>query len=147
MIKNGRPFCDECRGELVAWTREQAEETVICGWPDWRSAHKHYCQDCYDVMFDKWAEAAGFPACGNCETEPCKRGRECWDHRDPPLHWFPYETFFGELVGSTYPVDNDFDSEEPVDIEIVRSQRLQQAGHHSSQSKIIEFLEVLCAHE
>ena len=142
MIKNGRPFCDECHGELVAWTREQAEDYGFCGWDNWRTAHKHYCSSCYDVLFEKWSKAVGFPACGECETFPCKKGRDCWDRQGPPLHWFPCETFFGELVGSTYPVDNDFDSEEPVDSEIIRTQKMQQAGHQKTQTKIDCFLEV-----
>ena len=141
MIKNGRAFCEECHGELIAWTREQAEEYGWCGWSDWRTAHKHYCQTCYDALFDKWAKAVGFPACHECETFPCKRGRDCWDHRDPPLHWFPYETFFGQLVGSTYPIDMDFDSEERVDPEVLRIQKLQKAGHNADQTSIQQYME------
>lgn len=139
MIKNGRPYCDQCHGELIALTREQAEENGLCGWDDWRTALKHYCQTCYDVMFDQWSKAVGFPACHECETFPCKRGRECWDNRHPPLHVFPYETFYGELVGSTYPIKDDFESEEPVDHEIVRAQNLQQAGHDRDQVKLEVF--------
>lgn len=139
MIKNSRPYCDQCHGELIAWTREQAEENGFCGWDSWRTAHKHYCQGCYDAMFDAWAKAVDFPACGECETFPCKRGRDCWDHRDPPLHLFPYETFFGELVGSTYPIVEDFDSEESVEPEVIRTQKMQQAAHNRDQTVLEEF--------
>ena len=143
MIKNGRPYCDECHGELIALSEEQALNGFPpCGWTDYRTAHKHYCHNCYDAMFEEWVKEVGFPACHECETFPCKRGRDCWDNREPPLYLFPYETFFGELVGSTYPIDMNFDSEEPVEPEIIRSQKMQQAAHNSDQTLITKFLEV-----
>ncbi len=54
----------------------------------WRHAAKHYCEDCSDNL----VEQVGFPPCGECRTQPCTRGGDCW--AAPPLHLFPYETFW-----------------------------------------------------
>ena len=141
-VVKGIPYCDECHGELIAMTPEQAENHLFaCGWSNYKTAKKHFCQDCYDSLFEKWAKAVGFPACGECETFPCKRGRDCWDNRSPPLHWFPYESFFGELIGSSFPVDDDFDSEDPIEPEIVHWQKLQQAAHQKCQTRLLEVTE------
>ena len=91
MIKDGKPFCDGCHVELEVLNKEEALDSFPpCGWSDWRTAHKHYCHDCYDTICDK----VGFPPCDKCETHPCERGRDCW--ASPPLHIFPYETYFGD---------------------------------------------------
>lgn len=127
MIRNGAPFCDVCRQELKAWTEEEALEAVPpCGWHDWKTAAVHYCHDCADRLMDQ----AGFPPCGICETHPCERGRDCW--ATPPLHLFPYETFFGEtLFDNTY--NNDFDLEEPIEDSVRNRQKMQIAAHIAGQ--------------
>ena len=88
MIREGRPYCDKCERELHALTQEEALNDGFCGWSSWKTAHKHYCHTCSDSM---WS-----PPCGQCETHPCERGRDCW--ADPPLHLFPYETYYADPI-------------------------------------------------
>lgn len=92
MIKHDKPFCDECGKELKALTEEEALNEILgCGWVDWKTAHKHYCHNCSEKICKK----VGYPPCEICETQPCERGRDCW--ATPPLHIFPYETYYAEL--------------------------------------------------
>ena len=89
MIRNDKPYCDSCGRELRILSEEECLEDIIPhGWTDWRTAYKHYCYECSDEMWD--------PPCGICETQPCTRGRDCW--ATPPLHLFPYETYYAEEI-------------------------------------------------
>jgi hypothetical protein len=88
MIKDGLPFCDHCKRLLQPLTEEEALNEGFCGWSNWHTAHKHYCHECSDKLWN--------PPCGECETHPCERGRDCW--ANPPLHIFPYETYYADPV-------------------------------------------------
>lgn len=63
------------------------EDIIGHGWSNWRTAQVH---SCYQCSFDLWD-----PPCGECRTHRCERGIECWSH--PPLHLFPYETYYAEV--------------------------------------------------
>jgi hypothetical protein len=140
-LKNGIPYCDECHGELVRLSEEEALNNMRpMGWTNYRTATAHYCFDCYDMMFDRWADEVGFPACGECETFPCKRGRDCWDHRDPPFDWIPYETYFSDIVGKVEYVDVDCDFEELIPHEVTVRQEMRKASHHIHQMSLATFL-------
>jgi len=104
MIKHGIPHCDVCGAEL----KHAADEETHYGEDEqhgfyFTHAVKHYCEDCSDELMDK----AGYPPCGECETHPCERGRDCW--ASPPLHLFPYETFYSQkatrLTGNETKLD------------------------------------------
>ena len=89
MIKKGKPYCDGCGCELQRLSEEQCLEDIIPhGWTEWGTAHKHYCHKCPNEL---WT-----PPCGICETQPCTRGRDCW--ATPPLHLFPYETYYASGI-------------------------------------------------
>ena len=92
LIKGGKPYCDECGKELQTLSEDECLEDIMPhGWTKWETAHKHYCYGCSD----KIEEEIGYPPCDECETQPCERGRDCW--ANPPLHIFPYETYYAEL--------------------------------------------------
>jgi hypothetical protein len=86
MIKEGRPFCDDCGREMLALDDDEVEEycPAAGGFP-WERACKHYCTPCADKLWQPPCET-------ECQTQPCERGRECWWH--PQLHVWPYETYF-----------------------------------------------------
>jgi len=91
MIKHGLPHCDICGAELKYAEDEEmhyaeGEHQGLY----WTHAIVHYCIECSDELMDK----VGFPPCGECETHPCERGRDCW--ASPPLHLFPYELYVAE---------------------------------------------------
>ena len=89
MIRNGKAHCDSCGRELRRLSEEECLEDIIPhGWTDWRTAYKHYCYECPNELWD--------PPCGICETQPCHRGSDCW--ATPPLHLFPYETYYAENI-------------------------------------------------
>jgi hypothetical protein len=86
MIKEGRLFCDDCGRELLALDEEECEEYFpLAGGFPWERACKHYCAPCTDKLWQPPCET-------ECRTHPCERGGECWWH--PPLHLWPYETYF-----------------------------------------------------
>jgi hypothetical protein len=92
LIKSDKPYCDECGKELRTLSEDECLDDIMShGWTKWRSAIKHYCYDCSDKIEEK----IGYPPCDECETQPCERGRDCW--ASPPLHIFPYETYYAEL--------------------------------------------------
>lgn len=39
--------------------------------------------------------------CDICQDEPCTENRSCW--ASPPLHLFPYETYYAERVKPPAP--------------------------------------------
>jgi len=93
MISNGKPLCNECEREIEALTlEEQMEDIFPHGWSNWRTAHKHYCFDCSNLICKK----VNYPPCGECRTHPCRKGNDCW--ATPPLHIFPYETYYAERI-------------------------------------------------
>ncbi|MCW4005987.1 MAG: hypothetical protein NWF04_05250 [Candidatus Bathyarchaeota archaeon] len=98
MIKEELPFCDECGKQLTAWTTQEALSSDWGGWPDWKTAQKHYCKSCHDQIVEEWEKDADFPACGLCETYPCKQGLACWDDRCSPIEKISHKNFFGELA-------------------------------------------------
>lgn len=89
MIVNGKPCCDWC-GEMLD---AKCDLDDASGWTDWRTAKRHCCHGCEDKLLD----GSGYPPCWKCETHPCERDRDCW--ASPPLHLFPYETFFANSLG------------------------------------------------
>lgn len=128
MIKNGVPFCDYCHNELVALTREECLNDIRGhGWINWRDAQVHCCYNCSEKLWQ--------PPCEICETHPCEKGQDCWS--TPPQHLFPYETYYADVLGKTYDlIDEDFDLEEPIDIEVRQRQIMRQAGNHPNQRKL-----------
>jgi hypothetical protein len=141
MIKNGVPYCDYCNKELVALREEEALGDIEPhGWTDWRTASVHACFECYDNMWE--------PPCGECETHPCQKGRECW--ANPPLHLFPYETYFANKLGETYAWKMDAEAIEETEDEseeekkktvedaaIRRRQLMRLAGQHPNQKVLL----------
>lgn len=130
MIKNGVPVCDFCKKELVALTEEECLNDIEShGWPNWKTAEVHSCNKCFN---SKWQ-----PPCEMCDTAPCTKGRECW--ANPPLHIFPYETYFADrLNDSNLPeIDEDFDLEEPIDLEARKRQIMLKSGEHPNQTKLL----------
>lgn len=91
MILGEKVYCDSCHYEIDALNEDEANAEGFCGWTDYRTAEKHFCNDCYDWICDR----IGFPPCEECETHPCERENDCW--ASPPLHIFPYETYFADL--------------------------------------------------
>lgn len=91
MLKDGKPFCDECGKEMRIVSDEEAERT---GEPNGFGlpAHAHVCNECFDALHHAaWEDR---DPCGECETQPCKRGRDCWFE---PNIGYPYETYFADL--------------------------------------------------
>lgn len=143
MMKNGRPYCDFCHQELQALTERQCLDDIRPhGWTNYRNAENHYCFDCADNAWE--------PPCGQCNTHPCERGRDCW--ACPPLDVFPYETYYAETLKPNtfidYPTlndpdyDSEFDDEEPIEEEVLRHQRMVVASKHPHQSKLLEVQKV-----
>ncbi len=88
MILHGKPHCDVCKSELKHALDEETHYAE--GKHDgffWKSAIKHYCRECSEKLCDQ----VNYPPCGECRTQPCEKGRDCW--ASPPLHLFPYETY------------------------------------------------------
>lgn len=144
MIKGGRPFCDYCKRELEALTEEECLSDIFGhGWTNWRDARVHCCYKCSDTMWQ--------PPCGQCETHPCERGRECW--ANPPLHLFPYETYYANALGENYLSTVDLDKQPDYggeapnrslvaeDLEVRRKQKLRLAGNYPGQLPIVLFAE------
>ena len=134
MIKHDRPFCNNCKKEIQALTEDECLED-ICGhgWSNWRTAQVHYCYECSDLLWQ--------PPCGECETHPCERGRECW--ANPPLHIFPYETYYAERLENTEnlftPSLETEDREEPVEEHVLLRQRIVVAGRARGQKLLAEW--------
>ncbi|MGD6807534.1 MAG: hypothetical protein ACQCN4_11315 [Candidatus Bathyarchaeia archaeon] len=142
MIKSGVPFCNYCEKELVALTEEEALADITShGWTNWRTASVHCCFECSDKMWK--------PPCGECETHPCERGRDCW--ASPPLHLFPYETYYADRLGEepyAFEIDDtDDESEETeskdakekqLDLAVRRRQLMKLAGRHPHQKRLLE---------
>lgn len=93
MLKSGKPYCDVCLKEMLALSEDEAERSgEPHGFP-FAIAHEHYCTGCYEAMFDAaWKHR---DPCGHCETQPCKRGRDCWF--EPRLN-VAYESYIADLV-------------------------------------------------
>lgn len=147
VLKNGVPFCDKCGRELVALTEAEALADIMGhGWTDWRTAAVHYCFKCSDELWQ--------PPCGECETHPCKRGRDCW--ASPPLHLFPYETYFANALGEDYcPVvevaNSDYETLANLEAEgpdlvmdVRRRQNMRIAGLHPKQKKLFVIVGGFC---
>ena len=141
MIKSGRPFCDRCNREIQALTEQECLDDIIPhGWTNWKTAEYHYCFKCSDELWQ--------PPCGECETHPCMKGRDCW--ANPPLHIFPYETYYASALGEDYMLtidedDPDFgesvaedDVERDLDDQVRRIQRLKVAGMNPKQKHLLE---------
>jgi len=83
------PICDDCGMPLKLYREDgfyDGEEN------EWESAPLHRCSICDQQYFDAcWQEA---DPCGNCRTQPCERGGDCW--WNPPLHLFPYLHYVAE---------------------------------------------------
>jgi hypothetical protein len=89
MIQNDKPVCDYCKKIMVASSTNSSGDEL---WP-WKHALAHCCESCFDKLFDEvWNER---DPCGECETQPCERGRECWFE---PNLGLPYETYFNEIA-------------------------------------------------
>jgi len=100
MLIAGHVFCDNCKEELQRLTEEEClNDWIPHGWTKWRTADKHYCYECSDKLWD--------PPCGECRTQPCTRGRDCW--ASPPLHIFPYETYYAEKLSEKEPPSTTLD--------------------------------------
>lgn len=90
MLKSNRPYCDHCGRKMRRLREDDGEPHGF----HWRIAREHVCNECADAAIDQaWKDR---DPCGECETEPCKRGRDCWF--DPHLPW-PYETYFADPMG------------------------------------------------
>ena len=134
MIKNGVPFCKYCEKELVALTEEECLADIEGhGWSNWKTASVHSCNTCFHKMWQ--------PPCEICETHPCERSG-CW--ASPPLHIFPYETYFADRLDGSEElpvIDEEWDSVKEVfwliirfnDTQEVSLQRDQLRGAHIFQ--------------
>lgn len=155
MIKNNVPYCEYCHREMQALTPRQALDDIRPhGWHNWRTAVCHVCFDCSDGQFDEWAKDVGFPACYECETYPCKRGRDCWDHRNPPNNE-PYETYYADALSPAILIPNEEDDDEDEEdgpeteedkellLQVQRRQRMRLAGMDPKQLRLIIFLEAI----
>ena len=144
MIKNKVPYCDYCKRELEALTEAKCLEDITPhGWTNWRDAQVHCCFKCSDTLWQ--------PPCGDCETYPCNKGRDCW--ANPPQHLFPYETYYANALGEEYMPSIDLAEDDPdfgestpqdeeeaqEDLEIKRRQLMKLAGTHPKQLPIILF--------
>jgi hypothetical protein len=144
MLKNKVPYCDYCKRELEAKTEQECLDDIIPhGWTDWRDAQVHCCFKCSDEMWQ--------PPCGECQTHPCEKGRDCWS--GPPQHLFPYETYYANALGEDFMpsinLDEDADLDEglgdseeekaELDAEVRRRQLMKLAGMHPKQLPIILF--------
>jgi len=90
MIKNGKPFCDECGKKVKALSERAALDDITPhGWTNWKTAGKILCETCEEKIL----KDANFPPCDECETHPCERGRDCWAEGRYPIHRIPYETY------------------------------------------------------
>lgn len=92
---------------------------------DWRSASVHACFQCFN---DMWR-----PPCDVCRTSPCQRG-ECWAH--PPLHLFPYETYFANRLGSETPAWVNIEEVETEEDKVVRQRQKLRINLDSKQTKL-----------
>lgn len=89
MLKNNKPFCDLCKREMEIISEEDGEP---CGFPH-DKAHEHVCSECHEALFDlAWDRR---DPCGECETKPCERGRDCWYQ---PSLGLVYETYFADAI-------------------------------------------------
>jgi len=96
MLKGGRVFCDECGEEIQAIPEEEAVGDIIGhGWSNYLTANNHVCTSCSTKRWHQLYKQAD--PCGICNTEPCKRGGECW--WSPPFSlWWPYETYYADVL-------------------------------------------------
>jgi len=126
MIKNGVPHCDYCKRELVALRDQECLDSMQPhGWTNWKTAKVYSCFECYD---NKW-----IAPCEECRTQPCQKGNGCW--ANPPLHLFPYETYFANRLGEetyAWKIDED-DFGNPIDLEVRKKQTMCLAGQHPHQ--------------
>ena len=62
--------CENCKQEILRLKEDDFGEPV-----DWNTRWEQYlCDVCHDKIWKDLLDNA----CGVCETEPCKRGRDCW---------------------------------------------------------------------
>ena len=91
MLKRGKVFCDICKHEME---RHSADNDCDPHGFDFHVARMHLCEPCWCQMNDEaWKER---DPCAECETQPCKRGRDCWFN--PTFPGVPYETYFADRV-------------------------------------------------
>lgn len=75
-------MCGNCKKEIKILKEDEFGEPI-----DWNTPWEQYlCQDCHGKI---WKELLD-NACGVCETEPCKRGRDCWINPWPRIMYLCY---------------------------------------------------------
>lgn len=73
--------CERCKKEIRVLDEDDFGEPV------WNTFWEQYlCDDCYNKIWDGLLSNA----CGVCNTEPCKRGRECWVNPFPRIMYLCY---------------------------------------------------------
>ncbi len=74
--------CERCNQKIQIIDVDLMGEKI-----DWNTPWEQYlCEDCYQGIWKDLLDNA----CGVCETEPCKRGRECWVNPWPRIMYLCY---------------------------------------------------------
>ena len=141
MLKNKSVYCDECGKEMLYLTQEEAcNDFLPHGWTDVETAHNHICNDCADKRWQELWDADD--PCGQCETQPCDRGRDCWWNPSFGTYW-DYETYFADNL-ETIEIQNLPDLKESEDdkFKIKREKRLREirAKHNPKQARLELFI-------
>jgi hypothetical protein len=74
--------CENCKKEIEVLKEDDFGEPV-----DWNTPWEQYlCDVCHGKIWDELLKSA----CSVCETEPCKRGRDCWVNTWPRIMYLCY---------------------------------------------------------
>lgn len=74
--------CERCHNEI-----QILDETDFGDLIDWNTPWEQFlCEDCHAQIREEVLDGA----CGVCNTEPCKRGRECWANPWPSILYLCY---------------------------------------------------------
>jgi len=95
MRDGNRLFCDVCKDEIVAIKEGEEDDFEGNGWSNWKTAQEHVCRECHHAKWEQLFKDRD--PCGECRTEPCKRGRDCW--WEPSFGtFFSYETYIADKI-------------------------------------------------
>ncbi len=74
--------CENCKKEIEVLKEDDSGEPI-----DWNTPWEQYlCDVCHSKIWDELFKSA----CGVCETEPCKRGCDCWVNPWPRIMYLCY---------------------------------------------------------
>jgi len=75
-------MCGNCKKEITILKEDDSGEPI-----DWKTPWEQYlCDVCHSKIWDELLKSA----CGVCETEPCKRGGDCWVNPWPRIMYLCY---------------------------------------------------------